>query len=1178
MAKTNDALVKAVTEGDVLQVLLTELQDSCDMNAMYNFKDRKGYDWKTTPLIAAAAFGQTELVESLLTRADIDVNAIDETENTALHAAAEKGKLDIVKLLLANPKTEINRRGEYAETPLYKAAEQGKVDVLNELLAHPEVQVNLGNEEGVTPLQAAAESGRIETLKILLERCAGDREQTDPALYKAAYAGKVDVVKYLLERDDANVNYTDKVHIPTASLQLNACVVRQCRDDAPLARPTWHQCQRSNRRHSALMNAAMYGYLEVVTLLLEHGADTSIEDKNGNTCLDLALKEEEYFPVVIPLLASGMVPKSIVIKDKLLIELVAAHLTVDVALDLLRKDLPAVIEEDGTVVALDEHNFSWTTFLDSHVPVPTAVRVAVVKTLLEGTSDDFVREMAAAKDQNGRSALQTTDAATREFLNGLLFFCGRYEIFEGPAIHVSATAVVVNAYDHGVFQQVFQEFATDGELDKAGFQECGLLLGYQATSKKPDLTHDFDLWDKDRSGHLSEAEYLRYCDQMYGGKLKVAMKFMRNADEHEREIKTRQGLHGQYVLGLLPMLPQETFQANVTQLTLHGGVAMADYPNVLVMPAADRSLEDIFLKERPNDNQIRSMLHQVAEALQHLHDKGIVHGDLKKLNVLRVNHRMKVIDMDAATPIGAPVGAKFSSGSLPPEMFYKLQSDAEVAAYRSHWHDANPELWQKVEPKDNWVVKTFDSAAAAPPLPYKLVKASPSLDVWAFGALMYQMYSGVELVPTNVNQDVDETGIARAATWTSAELTKRIHNKVTNDVARDLILKLLEVDPDERMSVTAMLAHPYFHVKMDGSAAILDKLDGLKDQIETGFNKVQDQLNQVVELSKENLKALGNAKADLMRGIFEATEVAFPTSFVILPFNLTEPQDDAPEDTLHDVASFLQKGIEMGNEFMKALRTNRVVDRALRLVGPGQPLYLYLIDEVEGLPVVPPPSSVYPIRIETKSDEYVQFMSAAMPYIQTGFRLLRGANTVANMLQYMGVPSIDLEVVDQVGQQIEDAKKTSSAFDFDVVQSAVEAEDNGVPVEHIRGAALRELERFFARFDQDKDFAGLSRTYASNGQALWTSKTNVAKLQADRPASTNTLKATHDAQNGKPTAGKTPQQVYIELLQRNDLPVPPSQVVQVRNPDHVGHAKVEEFTPRQLPSDHGERPHCCALM
>ncbi|RHX99019.1 hypothetical protein DYB25_009937 [Aphanomyces astaci] len=334
-------------------------------------------------------------------------------------------------------------------------------------------------------------------------------------------------------------------------------------------------------------------------------------------------------------------------------------------------------------------------------------------------------------------------------------------------------------------------------------------------------------------------------------------------------------------------------------------------------------------------------------------------------------------------------------------------------------------------------------------------------------------------------------------------------------------------------------------------------------------------LDEVVDLTKETLNAVGAAKQDLMRGIFEATEVAFPTSFVILPFDLTLAQcgddDNDPEDILRDVTSFIQKGIDMGHNFMAAVHQNKAISRALRLVGPGEPLFLYLIDEVHGLPVVPTlPGSHYPIRIETKSDEYTQFMSAAMPYIQTGFRLLKGASTIASLVSCLGVlPSLDPNVLDEMGEHIENAQKTSSVFDFDVLQTAVE-DQGGVPVQHIRGAALRELERFFNKNDRDKDYAGLCRTYASNGQALWTSKATVASMELARPTSTASLKSAQANQTRKAGGGKTAQQVYMDLLALHDLAQEDAVVERMVPPMLLPHGKMRS---------NGDRPpNCCGMM
>ncbi|KAF0687404.1 Aste57867_20852 [Aphanomyces stellatus] len=229
------------------------------------------------------------------------------------------------------------------------------------------------------------------------------------------------------------------------------------------------------------------------------------------------------------------------------------------------------------------------------------------------------------------------------------------------------------------------------------------------------------------------------------------------------------------------------------------------------MPAADRSLDDIYRKERPNESERRNLLQQVAEALQYLHSKELVHGDVKKLNVVRVDNHLKLIDLDATTKKGQFVGCKFSSGTLPPELFYNLKSNDETERFGEYWkkvESANPDLWQKVKPREGFVVKTFKHLDDQ--LPYDLVEADPSLDVWAFGVLMFEMYSGEELVPTDTNQDVCERDIEQAGTWTQDNLLKRIRSKISNALVRSLLEQLLVIDPKKRMPMASVLDHVYF--------------------------------------------------------------------------------------------------------------------------------------------------------------------------------------------------------------------------------------------------------------------------------------------------------------------------------------------------------------------------------
>ncbi|KAF0712343.1 Aste57867_4862 [Aphanomyces stellatus] len=600
---------------------------------------------------------------------------------------------------------------------------------------------------------------------------------------------------------------------------------------------------------------------------------------------------------------------------------------------------------------------------------------------------------------------------------------------------------------------------------------------------------EFLLWDKDLDGSLSEDEFLRYCAQYCGKKLKVAMKFMKNGDEYQREIDNREGLDNSFVLSLLPSVNQIVFQANLKTLKIHGGYPMTEYPHVMVMPAADRSLEDIYLKERPGDNERRILLQQVAEDLQHLHQSELVHGDVKKLNVIRVGNRLKLIDLDATTAFGDHVGGKFSSGSLPPELFYKLSSAEDVHLHFNHWanvESTNHDLWQKVKPKGSFVVKSFQHENDK--LPYDLVKAHPSLDVWAFGVLMYQMYSGEELVPTDINQDVIDDKIEQAATWTQEKLTTRIHNKIRNGLVRDLLEKLLVIDPEDRITMDGVLEHPYY--KVESSGIDLQKRDQEMQKI---FQEVNRKLDWVIELSNEQLNQLARAKQDIMRGVFEATEVVIPTSFVILSLDLTKSLPENVQEKFDSLFKFMcTKTIDFGKSVAKAMKSNSAI------VSSSDPMFLYLVDEVEGTPVIPSTSdiSVYPIRIDTQTP---QFLAVAAPYLQAGLHLLKGIKTATTLAKRIGIPNPTKSVIDKAIKVLEATKAESSVVDFNIVHSAVQAgSESPRLVQRIRGAALRELERFFNEKDPNKTYAGLQRTYTVDGHALWTSRENAENINMDK--------------------------------------------------------------------------------
>ena len=128
------------------------------------------------------------------------------------------------------------------------------------------------------------------------------------------------------------------------------------------------------------------------------------------------------------------------------------------------------------------------------------------------------------------------------------------------------------------------------------------------------------------------------------------------------------------------------------------------------------------LQERPKPADARTAIKGLVDALAHLASSKVLHSDVKLLNIVRIHElstglkTIKLIDMDAIAKLDRSgfMGAKFSSGVLPPEMFEVLDGDGveTFSAYWDHEISQQTELWRKIEPRwsrsgDAIVVKTW---------------------------------------------------------------------------------------------------------------------------------------------------------------------------------------------------------------------------------------------------------------------------------------------------------------------------------------------------------------------------------------------------------------------------------------------------------------------------------------
>ena len=217
---------------------------------------------------------------------------------------------------------------------------------------------------------------------------------------------------------------------------------------------------------------------------------------------------------------------------------------------------------------------------------------------------------------------------------------------------------------------------------------------------------------------------------------------------------------------------------------------------------------------------------------------------------------------------------QFSSGVLGPEMFYQLK-EGEEDAYRSYFKDSSPTHLKKIEPKKvkkgrsvkTIVVKTFRTTnvkdevnggtydtAIKDGLPYasKLVRASPTLDIWSFGCMLFRFFQGFSLFSVDDKDDDLKTpeDMLRVLTITDAQLDSEI-NKLSvagsdAPLVKDLLRKILRVSPEDRLqSMDEVLNHGFFTGTLEGA-----------------MEKIQSQLNNIEEISlrveENNLRILEN--------------------------------------------------------------------------------------------------------------------------------------------------------------------------------------------------------------------------------------------------------------------------------------------------------------------------------
>ena len=221
-----------------------------DHNADVHVHDDEG----NTPLQGAVHHGLVEVARMLLER-NVEVNFCDSHGSTPLLLASKSGNNDLVQLLL-DYNADVHTHDNYGNSPLQVAARIGLLEIAR-LLLERNVEVNFCNSYGSTPLLLASQSGYTDVVRLLMDYnadvCARNANGDTP-LYCATECGHLEITRILLE----------------------------CRAEAN---------SQNNRGRTPLHEASkgrMQGSLDIVRLLLDHGADMQVHDISGQTASELA--------------------------------------------------------------------------------------------------------------------------------------------------------------------------------------------------------------------------------------------------------------------------------------------------------------------------------------------------------------------------------------------------------------------------------------------------------------------------------------------------------------------------------------------------------------------------------------------------------------------------------------------------------------------------------------------------------------------------------------------------------------------------------------------------------------------------------------------------------------------------------------------------------------------------
>jgi serine/threonine protein kinase len=469
---------------------------------------------------------------------------------------------------------------------------------------------------------------------------------------------------------------------------------------------------------------------------------------------------------------------------------------------------------------------------------------------------DQLQVLTKQKSPSGKSPLESSNPTNFKILTRHMLFCGHYVLSE--VVHRGVNNLLIVAKDlQGVsdYKAIYSAFLEqwvihcdkvkkerDGEavlnvdereakvdaaerdkdidptkLPKSKIMEAVNMLGFGISPTQFDTI--FSKWDSNNDNSMDDTEFVSMIkkDLDDNKPRNVVIKFMRDRSKFYNELGPRLecDLSSRYVMSLLKRFDESgntpddiAFSEDIlknNKLLYNSATPPKDnyelFKCAFIMPRGTLSLTQFYLQQRPADTALKNAVRQVGDCIRYVHDKGMIHGDIKMNNVIMFNDIFRLIDLDSSIVLNNKQQQdtqqqddgfdkqtvfygrvnSFSSALVPPEMLHKFTDMPSIESYNKYWgsecnaRGIKPVLvgdsyycFKQYKTDDNDIqseslLSTSNSNAILDPLdfellPYKVLEASNVYDIWCYGMMLYNLLTSETLFKCDVNDCLTDGG------------------------------------------------------------------------------------------------------------------------------------------------------------------------------------------------------------------------------------------------------------------------------------------------------------------------------------------------------------------------------------------------------------------------------------